>query len=285
MPTGHDADVIAFYSVLRWTPDPTIGETVNVGLLMFEEGGAWARFRPRPFRTRASHIATHEQIAVAEKWILSFQAGAQANGAKGFLDEPMTLDDVKRWAKDGVGSIAFTDPTAVLGSSVDELWTRVSDRFLGRVSPQITIGATASVSAGAERETVVRDFVARCKRVPALKGAVHRSMGVQGARLPHKLDVTIQNGDLVAVAQALPFVHGSITELAERRALLFEAALDLPENVVKLGIYEEVPPSRSSLVEQTRDFIADRLSGSVQLHPRDDFSTVIASLTRTIFQP
>lgn len=59
--------------------------------------------------------------------------------------------------------------------------------------------------------------------------------------------------------------------------------LDLPREVVKLGIYDAVPAGREALLEGTRQFINDNLGGSVELHPRTDFPSVVSTLTDTLF--
>lgn len=64
---------------------------------------------------------------------------------------------------------------------------------------------------------------------------------------------------------------------------MFEAALDLPEEILKVGVYDTVPSNRSDLLAHTRDFIADQLGGSVLFFPRADFPDLIGELTATMF--
>ena len=61
-----------------------------------------------------------------------------------------------------------------------------------------------------------------------------------------------------------------------------EAALDLPEAVQKIAIYDLVPEDRMPLLEQTRLFIAERLDGAVQLRPRAEFPELIAELSLAV---
>lgn len=282
MPIGPERELIGFYSILQWTPDPALGETINAGLLLAAEDGTWARFRARPLKTRASLIASPEQIAVAQRWIAMFESGANARGPGGLLEQPVSSGDVRRWAADRVGTIGFTDPKVVLGSSFDELWASLSARYLGRIraaGPR----KRPTASGTDERREVITAFVASCRRVEPLRHAVHRSDKVEGIRFQHQLDITIRNGHVAAVAQALPFAHGSAHELAERRALLVDAALDLPDDVLKLALFDRVPPSRAALFEKTREFFAERLDKDVRLHSREDFPEVAMGLTDTLF--
>jgi len=284
MSTGRRAreQELAYYSMLRWTPDPLLGETLNVGLLVFAEDGRWARFSRRAFRSRANQMATADQIEVAEAWINSFEIGAGVDSRTGDLNAPVTKSDVHRWAADSVSSLSFTTPSAAIGTSTDELWESLSDRYLGAARAAARTEVVAKPTGSFERRTVVRDFVAQCRDVPALREVVHRGETVRGRRLDHRLDVTIRNGQLAAVAHAIPFAYGSEAEIDERRALLVEAALDLPERVTKLGLFDAVPPDRQPLLDQTREFLDERLDGLVQLQSRDTFPDVVAELARTI---
>jgi hypothetical protein len=283
MLTGHEADILVFHSTLRWTPDPMVGETIIVGLLAFTEDGTWARFRARPIKTRATGIATPAQVAVAEEWIHSFQVGALADGPTGLLGHGITVEDVNRWAVRGESSMRFSEPSAALGRSLDDAWATLVTRYLGP-----TRGAASTLSARLtgvhERQLVLRRFTAQCRRAPVLRHAVHRSQRVQGHRLAHSIDLTIETGRLAAVAQALPFAHGSPREMGERRALLFEAALDLPSDVIKLGLYEDVPAGRVALLDQTRQFIEAHFDASVSLVGRANFETVVAKLSEAVTQ-
>lgn len=281
MPTGRRAETLVFHSLLRWTPDPMAGETINVGLLAFAEDGSWARFRARRFKTRASRIASPAQVAMAEDWIKSFEAGAHAVGVKGLLAPAITPTDVSRWVAQGSGTLAFTEPTAFVAPSLEDGWATLVPRYLGHSRSDLP-AVTSKVTAVQERRSVLRDFATECRRVPSLKEALHRSQKVQGNRLPHQLDLTLENGHLAAVAQALPFAHGSPGELGERRALLFEAALDLPEEVIKLGIFDAIPASRQTLLDSTREFIDAQLGGRVRLVGRSEFPAAIEGLAGAV---
>jgi Protein of unknown function (DUF3037) len=277
MPTGREGGAIAYYSLLRWTPDPLLGESINVGLLMISEDGRTVDFRRRPFRGRASAFATSEQVDAAEGWVESFDRGAKAQLERDD-GQPIALDDLRRWSSEGVGSIRFAEPVAIAGSSIEGVWDQAAARFLGTVG-----GPHGERETGrGERMRVVRDFVGQCRGVPSLRRAVRKDEEVQGNRLVHRIDVAIQNGHLAAVAHAIPFAHGSVKEVDEKRALLVEAALDLPEAVQKIALYDLVPDDRMPLLEQTRLFIDERLDGAVQLRPRAEFPELIAELSLTV---
>ncbi|HEV8282241.1 MAG TPA: DUF3037 domain-containing protein [Candidatus Limnocylindrales bacterium] len=276
MPTGREGNVLAYYSLLRWTPDPLLGETINVGLLLLSEDGQSVQFQRRPLRSRAAAIATPEQIEAAEDWVGAFDRGAKADIERE-QGPSISPDDLRRWSAEGVGTVRFAEPVATTGSSVAEIWDQVASRFLGAPGFRAAEGRETGRR---ERMRVVRDFVDLCRDVPSLKGSVHKDREVQGRRLMHRLDVTVQNGQLAAIAHAIPFAHGSPTEVDEKRALLVEAALDLPESVQKIAIYDLVPRDRLPLLQQSRQFIKERFGDSVQLRARAEFATVVGELAR-----
>jgi hypothetical protein len=74
------------------------------------------------------------------------------------------------------------------------------------------------------------------------------------------------------VAQALPLVYGTEPEVIQTRALLVDAAVDLPEEVLKIGLYDDPPPERIALLDGTREIFAEIGAGrEVQLVPRRRF--------------
>jgi hypothetical protein len=119
--------------------------------------------------------------------------------------------------------------------------------------------------------------------VPSLANVVHRSERVQGTRLSHDLDVTVRNGHLAAVGQVLPFEYGTPKEIGERRAVLVEAALDLPDDVSKVALYGSVPRGRTELFVHTQEFMKDRFGDSVRLYSTAEFPELVAGLTTTLF--
>src|SRR5262245_50630214 len=98
----------------------------------------------------------------------------------------------------------FSEPAVSVGATDEGIWIDLVARF---VDPMET-AATRPLTASQERHSVLQDFVDRCRAVPTLRHAVSRSVTVKGAHLPHRLDVTLQNGRLVAVAQAIPLAVG-----------------------------------------------------------------------------
>jgi hypothetical protein len=88
----------------------------------------------------------------------------------------------------------------------------------------------------------------------------------------------------LAIAQAIPFAHGTEVEVIERRSLIVDAALDLPQAVLKFGIYDDPPAHRADLLESTSTFFRGLSRGHrVELYPRRDFEALIERVAPVLF--
>lgn len=102
------------------------------------------------------------------------------------------------------------------------------------------------------------------------RSRVVRDKPFQGRRLTHVADVAIVNGTVSAIVQAVPFVHGSESEVIQTRALIVDAAVDLPMRVVKIAVHDDPPADRVDWLEGTRTLFGE-IGRGLQLIPRYRF--------------
>jgi hypothetical protein len=104
-----------------------------------------------------------------------------------------------------------------------------------------------------------------------------------GVRAHHHVDVAVLNGTVTAVAKVLPITQGSERDLIVARALLIDASIDLADEVVKLGVYEDPPPERADMLEETRSLLDQLGAANVELIPRQDFVLLEARFSLLFF--
>ena len=177
----------AYYSIVQYTPDPIIGEYINIGVVVFGQGRCLTRF--------------------LHNWSRVKQFGGNVTALKAFaheaqqkLDEQKVREAAQRWAN----SIQFTPPAASL-LAPDALLSDAAERFL--IDP-----TTASRSRRTRRDAIA--LAGRClatalrERVgsrTAAKALLKRHYHIQGLLDEHEFDLSVANGHPFFAVQGLSF--------------------------------------------------------------------------------
>jgi hypothetical protein len=267
---------VGYYSVLRFVPVPTRDEAINIGLLLVGEGGTWAKFRWKVPRTRLGAAGFRENIDAIERWAETISNSYELDGEAGF-SRPGRLDvnTLRTWASEFGGLLRLTAPRVAIDGDLEGLFVDLFRRYVGRSRREETAVALAEVArpvtGASEKREIVRALLQTMERWHAFDSRrVVRDQPFAGSTSSHVADVAIVNHTVTAVAQAIPFVHGSESEVIQTRALLVEAAVDLPEPVVKIGLHDDPPADRIEWLTSTQNLFLS-VGGGLQLLPRRQF--------------
>jgi hypothetical protein len=273
---------VGYYSLLRFLPDPNRDEPVNVGLFLVDEGGTWARFRIRVPKTRLDAMGRREDVGAIEHWAETIQEAYETDGDIGFSRSGrLSVDTLADWAREFGGLLRVTPPRVALNPSLEELWHELFTRYVGRsrrlgANEVRALSVAPPVTGAHETRQLVEGLLETIGHWRAFDATrVVRDQPFPGLRSSHVADVAIMNGAVTAVAQAIPLVHGSESEIIQTRALLVDAAIDLPTEVTKLAIYDDPPAERVELLEGTRAVLAEiGRNRTVELVPRRTFDAL-----------
>jgi hypothetical protein len=268
---------VAWYSVLRYVADVVRDEEVNVGLFLISADGGWARFRTHAPKTKLGALNRRPDAERIEAWERGLREAYRLEGGDVLMPAEGLLShsDLAKWAKEFGGALRVTEPRVTAGKNLEDLWQTLFRRYVGRQStaPKATLERLAP-SGPAERKRLSQALLKEMRSWENFdKSLVRRDVPFRGDRLSHLADLAVGNGQVSAIAQALPFVGGTDSEIITTRALLVEAAIDLPQHVVKLGLYDDPPVDRMDTFKDTLTFL-DGLDRDIELVPRREFGSL-----------
>lgn len=199
----------AKYSIVQYYPDPTTGERINIGVLVFGNGQIHSKFLSDWRRARAfaeGDIDTAKEFA---NWVETELARGRALPASSPLKsmsvpEHLSVEHIERMAGEWSNAIQLTAPQPSL-EDPESLLTRLAQQFL-RV--------------GQKREVIYRDreSVAR-DTYRSVRNAVLRKFGWETASATVKpnyqfggklvknfpVDLAVRNGQVFLVSQAVSY--------------------------------------------------------------------------------
>jgi hypothetical protein len=235
----------AYYSVVQYTPDPIIGEYINIGVVVFGEG----------------RFLTH----FLQNWSRVKQFGGNVTSLKAFaheaqqkMDEEKVREAARRWSN----CIQFTPPAASL-LNPDALLSDAAKHYLIDLPPASRSRRTrrdAIALAGRCLTTALRERVGRT----AAKSLLKRHYPISGALDQHEFDISVANGHALFAVQGLSFdaaeendrlikdVHATAFSVEDVR----KRDPDFPVGVVALLPGDE-PPQYQRAVHTLREVGAD----------------------------
>lgn len=268
---------VGYYSVVRFVADPSRDEAVNVGLVLVAEGGTWAKFRWKVPKTRLSAMGRRGDVDIIERWADTVASLYEVDGDPGYSRSGrLDLQTLRDWASEFAGSVRVTPPRVAIEGNFESLFGDLYRRYVGRVSgPAVAETAAAlsraPVTGAAEKRTLITAMVKTMSRWHAFdRTRIVRDRPFRGRRLTHVADIAIVNQTVSAIVQAVPFVHGSESEVIHTRALLVDAAVDLPKRVVKIALHDDPPADRVEWLAATRGLF-EEVGRGLQLVPRYRF--------------
>lgn len=266
-PNRDTPDAVGYYSLLRYVPDPVRDEAVNVGLFLVDEGGSYARFDGEIPRGVLRGMRRSKEVGALEQWIDQTKNVYAPVGETSLVPAAGAIDKdlLVRWSAEFGASLRVTAPTLATGQSMAALWGELYGRLVSRQGgppPRVEALQVAKPpphsTAGEERDRLASALVRTMQRWPNFDSErIHLQGLFPGRKARHQADVAVLNGSVTAVAKALPIVHGTEQDHIAARALLLDAAFDLPDEVVKLAIFDLPPPERAGLLDETRSVLGD----------------------------
>lgn len=283
------AERVAYYSILRFVPDPLRDEPINVGLFAVSDDGEWARFDASAPRARLRAIRRRDDAERIEEWAASLKERFDVGGHRGLFDDRghISREVLDEWSQSFSAALRVTEPRVAVETDLDALWTDLFDRLVrvparGHAQPAREAGR---ISAGVERRQVVRAFVKTAERWPTFDSTrLQYSLPFRGRSASHYADLAIVNGHITGVMQALPLASGNQWEIVSTRAMLIDAAVDLDKAVVKLALYRDPPSDRTDLLLQTKSVLQEARHG-IRLVSSRAFDRLESELGNTLFPP
>jgi hypothetical protein len=289
VPSSTAERTLGYYSFLRYVGDPLRDEAINVGLFLVSGDGRWARFGPHVTKQRIEAIGHADDIATINRWIADLVEAYDLRGDRGLLGEPVNRDGLLDWAHNAGGMLRLTEPRVALDHDMEALWRNLWRRYIRRGrGPDLgdrRAPTVPTLTGAQEREMLVNDFVTAASSAPNFDPSrISKREQFRGTRLYHVADIAIRNGEVAAVGQAIPFVHGSELEVIERRALIVDAALDLPREIEKFAIYEDPPPEKADVLNSTRRFFGELgPNHRIEMYPSRRFDELVAQMAPRLF--
>ena len=288
--SGFDLTV-GYYSLLRYVPDPVRDEAVNIGLFVVDEAAEWARFEAEVPRSLLRAMRRGNDAEEIQRWIDRTRDLFAAVGERPLVPGEAAIDVgvLRDWANDFGGALRVTSPQPVVGEALEEMWGRLYATLVSRRggprSPAVPEEpGVRSPSAEQERKRVANALLRGMQRWQNFDQRRVTTGGVfSGQSARHHADVAILNGSVTAVAKVLPVVNGSEQDVIGARALLIDAALDLAQGVVKLGIYEEPPADQVEMLAETRSLLEKLDLANVELIRREDFDSLESRFSHLFF--
>lgn len=256
----------AYYSILRFNPDPVRDESVNVGLFLVDRRGRWARFDGEVPRGLLRSMKRGTEASAIEKWIARTKDTYGAVGETPLLPAKgkITLHLLQQWSAEFGGALQLSEPKVAVGDTYDKLWKHLYGRLIeltGEPAAALPeVGARAPhLTAADERERISAALVRTMRTWPNFdrKRIISSPTLFEGLRYRHQADVAVVNGKVMAIAKVLPVVHGTEQDVIVARALLVDAARDLRKRVAKLALYDEPPPDRLPLLTENIELLKE----------------------------
>lgn len=276
---------VGHYSILRYVPDPVRGEVVNIGLFLVDGTGEWARFDGDVPRGILRSMRRTNEASDLEEWIARVKRLYAPAGPRPLLDAPGRIDPetLAEWAREFGGTLQLTPPAPAIGDSLDDLWDELYSGLVlrSRHSSEPLVAEARHFTAWDERDSLTSALIGTMRQWPNFdRERVQRNEIFQGRKARHHVDVAVLNGHVTAVVKALPMVHGTEPDIIAARALILDAAVDLGNEVVKLGMHDPPPPGREDLLVETRSLLTDY---DVVVVARDEFPRLEAEFAGLFF--
>ncbi len=281
-------DRVAYYSILRFVPDPLRDEPINVGLFAVSDDGQWARFEAKAPRTRLAAIRCRDDAERIEEWAASLKERFDLGGHRGLFDDRgrISREVLDEWSRSFSAALRVTEPRVGVDPDLDTLWSDLFSRLVRTPARERTmVAANRQVTAAAERKQVVQAFVSTAQKWPTFdEGRLRYGLPFRGKKASHYADLAILNGHVTGVMQGLPLASGDEREIVSTRAMLIDAAVDLDKAVVKLALYRDPPSHRADLLLQSRSVLREARQG-IRVVSTREFPRLESELANTLFPP
>lgn len=236
----------AYYSVLKYVPDPIKEESVNVALLVVDEDGSDARFRCTNDWTRIRSFAHRTDVSFLQEFCEELSL-RMPDDLTLLHEGRMTVADLQQMASTWSETLQFTAPRASMNNAataIERLWP-----LLVVTTPErgVTQERTALANRAFDRLTL--DLYDRFPNQPVKKIVKRGRISVAGrVDRRHTFPLVLENGSLYAAAQSVSFNVGSIK--SDLRGIYFDF----------MDVREQHPDLPLALVyAEPRDKSANRL--------------------------
>lgn len=236
------------YSVVQYVPDPVTGERINVGVVVFGDGGVRTRFlrdwrRVQQFGEEDVHFL-RDFASRASDWGRP-DIPFPGLGTTIRLDEAGIREIAGRW----MNSLQLTEPRSSL-LSLDELLVDVAARFL-RDPKRAHRGFRDHRAAAWLARRQIRAAIERVAG-PGRANLVRTNAPVLGELDEHHFDVTVQNGELLLAAQGLSFEGPTSRDLEKQLGETAWAITDVRARSrdVPLGVVVLPPKTKAKIYDR-----------------------------------
>jgi len=194
----------AYYSVIRYVPDPASEERINIGVLAFGDGRVRSRFLRHWQRVR-SFAGPDRDITFLRDFAeeISQQTDGQLALPGVTVSQPLTEEEVRRIASRWINSIQISAPVGAL-MEPDELLEDVAEQFLLEPKPRSRPARGRDVAAGLAVQSI-RQALGRRLNERAVKHLIKPHLKVSGRLDDHDFDFGLQNGRVYTAGRGVSF--------------------------------------------------------------------------------
>jgi hypothetical protein len=217
----------SYFSVVQLVPNPLADERVNIGVLAFDEERVECHFLRNWTRVKAFSNQDFKNVQAA---------------VRGFQQGILAPDQIKVIAQEWTNAIQLTQPRASL-EGVSSLLANMSQLMLVDNEPRQRRNSKATLVRDAFRS--LEDAIS--ERDDLGDGDVRVEVGslVPGSLRPHTIDVSVQNGKVLHVAQAISFNRKTTSEIVKDVDVIAWVLKDIGES--------QASPPLSVLVAPPKD--------------------------------
>ncbi|WP_310569319.1 DUF3037 domain-containing protein [Gemmatimonas sp.] len=193
---------MARYSVIQYLPDPLAEEKVNIGVVAFDESGAFVRFSTDWARLRRFG---REDIQFLKLFAADFQRRSKSlSPLSGNDSADIEVEEFLAMAGSWSNSIQFSVPRGSLKPAA-RLLEEVAQRFLAkRAEPRSELVRDREEARSFVRREVRKALTGRL--VPEIADHLIRErVAIEGKYSSHSFDLVVANGHPYFAAQALSF--------------------------------------------------------------------------------
>ena len=271
------------YALVRYVPDPTRGEAINLGIIGGTDDRDWFDVSFTPSFTRIRALAGPAAEAYAKALVRDFDAGLHQDGRQMRLFGPtgQPIEDLLFEPRGAItaGLVTVGPPEPVLTDDPEATFSRLIRRMIGGYRRP----RSGAVLAPESRDGLRKVFRARAIDDWDLSMTNLAEGGVDG-RVHHPVDFGLFNGRLRAVVHTVSFaaeVHSALWQ----RAVLAEAAWDLQDADVDLTMLYARAPKRDQEARQLEnasvEFIKSHGMRAVPRERIDEIEDLVRSVAHS----
>lgn len=261
------------YALIRFVPDPTRGEAINLGLIGGTDDREWLDVAFTPSFTRIRALAGPAAETYAKALVRDFDAGLQQDGRQMRLFGPagQSLADALFGPRDAGqhGMVVVERPEPALTDNPEATFKRLFRQLIGgQRRPR-----RPAVAAPESRDGLRRLF--RSRAIDDWKLSVtNLAEGEVVGRVRHPVDFGLFNGHLRAVVHTVSFaaeVHSAVWQ----RAVLAEAAWDLQGSGVDFTmLYARAPGADKEAQELETASVGFVTAHAIRAVPSDQLDEI-----------